>query len=114
MGNVIDPNVNQVEVEVGPVNSGAGTVGLRWTAGTLYRHPAGDAGSPGIGDADYRNKYIVFSEQSLANLIITFTAAGTMPAGSVFTLTSAGFDAFTRDDNTEVSLGGSATSKLDL
>ena len=106
-------NPAQVEVEVGPVNSGAGDIGLRWTAGTLYRHPNGDAESPNAA-GDYRNKYIVFSEQSLANLIITFTAAGTMPAGSIVTLTSEGFDAFTRADNGEVSLGGSVTSKLDF
>ena len=55
----------------------------------------------------------MFSEQELKNLEIKFTAAGTMPAGSVFTLTSAGFAAFlVSNNNTEVSLGGSVTSKL--
>ena len=71
-------------------------------------------GEPGTGGADYRNKYIVFSEQSLANLMITFTAAGTMPAGSILTLMSVGFDPFTRADNAEVSLSGSATREAGL
>ncbi len=95
-----------LDIAVGPVRSGAGTVTLARSSGGPFLQPA-----PGDADLPHEGMYLLVSKESLSNLVITFTAAGTMPQNSTITLTLGGAAvadgwAFTRDDDSQSSVSG--------
>ena len=78
-------------IVVGPVANGAGSGAI-----TLVRTPTSLNPEPIVEAADdmmppYEGEYVLVSEESLANLVITFTAKGTMPALSVVKVVSTSF-----------------------
>lgn len=92
-----------LDITVGAVRSGAGKATLMRTSGGPFLQP-----SPSDKVIPHEGKYLLVSEESLSNLVITFEAAGTMPKNSQVTLTLGTDEGwiFTRDDNSQSSVSG--------
>ena len=73
-----------IVVDVGPVESGKGTIAL---TSPSFPKGADDYKMPEDGSGyNYAGQYLITKEQALGNLVFTFTPAGTMLKGSTVTL----------------------------
>ncbi len=80
-----------ITITIGAVAAGSGAYTVTRTNGSLYFQAPDD---PQDLDPPYQGKYIAFSKDEFRNLVIRFTAPGTMPGNSRVSLTSVGFARF--------------------
>ena len=80
-----------ITITIGTVAAGTGAYTVTRTNGSLYFQAPDD---PQDLDPPYQGKYIAFSKDEFRNLVIRFTAPGTMPGNSRVSLTSVGFARF--------------------
>ena len=86
-----------IDVEVGPIDSGAGKVTLRRTSGgKLHLQP-----DPPEADKKpvHAGKYLLVSGESLSNLVITYEVPGTLTTGSQFLVTITGWTITQQNDS---------------
>ena len=103
---------DKIRVVVGPVGSGEGSGEV-----VMTRSPTPLLAQPDTDDnLSYENMYVVNSQESLNNLIFTFTPKGTISGGSTVVLTLATLwpDLTHATDDTEVGVTGRAASRLDV
>ena len=103
-----DTNIDNIEarggafyldIDVGALRSGAGKVTLSRTSKALNPQP-----SPGDKVLAHEGTYLLVSEESLADLVVTYEATGTVPVNSTITLTFGAQWSFTRNDDSQSSV----------